>query len=227
MPLIVSVMGTSHDEFARLVEGVAPRDEVAALELNVSCPNVESGLVVGESPDETRSLLELLRPLTEKPLIVKLTPNVPPGADRRRGGGGRRRRRLADQHPARRGDRSGRPGRPGSARSGAGSPARRSGRSRLSQVREVAAAVSIPVIGMGGIATGRHAADLISAGAQVVAVGTESFRDPAAGSRIAAELADGVTAERPPRSPHRRNFFSTDPTKPLSRVGSRGYTAAP
>ena len=53
MPLIVSVMGTSHEEFARLVGGVAERDEVAALELNISCPNVKSGLIVGESPDET------------------------------------------------------------------------------------------------------------------------------------------------------------------------------
>ncbi|MGH2982517.1 MAG: dihydroorotate dehydrogenase, partial [Solirubrobacterales bacterium] len=76
MPLIVSVMGTSHDEFTELVEGVAGRPEVAALELNVSCPNVESGLIVGEQPAETRSLLEALRPHTSKPLIVKLTPNV-------------------------------------------------------------------------------------------------------------------------------------------------------
>ena len=52
VPLIVSVMATSHDEFARLVEAVAGRDEVAALELNVSCPNVKSGLIVGESPEE-------------------------------------------------------------------------------------------------------------------------------------------------------------------------------
>jgi len=76
VPLIVSVMGTSHDEFAALVEGVGTRPEVAAMELNVSCPNVESGLIVGEQPPETRSLLEALRPITEKPLIVKLTPNV-------------------------------------------------------------------------------------------------------------------------------------------------------
>ncbi len=59
----------------------------------------------------------------------------------------------------------------------------------LLQVREVAEAVSIPVIGMGGVACGRHAADLISAGATAVAVGTESFRDPGAGRRVASELA--------------------------------------
>ena len=76
VPLIVSVMGTSADEFRTLVEGVAPHDAVAAIELNVSCPNVESGLIVGEEPTETRTLLAALRPLTAKPLLVKLTPNV-------------------------------------------------------------------------------------------------------------------------------------------------------
>src|SRR5512132_1600963 len=76
VPVIVSVMGTSHDEFARLVDGVGGRAEVAALELNVSCPNVKSGLIVGESPEEALSLLQRLRPLTEKPLLVKLTPNI-------------------------------------------------------------------------------------------------------------------------------------------------------
>ena len=58
-----------------LVEGVGARDEVAAIELNVSCPNVKSGLIVGEQPAETLALCEALRPLTDKPLIVKLTPN--------------------------------------------------------------------------------------------------------------------------------------------------------
>ena len=76
VPLVVSVMGTSHEEFARLVEGVASRAEVAALELNVSCPNVESGLIVGQQPEETLALTQDLRPRTPKPLIVKLTPNV-------------------------------------------------------------------------------------------------------------------------------------------------------
>jgi dihydroorotate dehydrogenase (NAD+) catalytic subunit len=59
----------------------------------------------------------------------------------------------------------------------------------LEQVAAVARAVDIPVIGMGGVASGRHAADLLAAGAACVAVGTESFRDPAAGRRVAAELA--------------------------------------
>ena len=81
VPLIVNVMGFTRDEVARLVEAVGGRDEVAGLELNVSCPNVESGLIMGADPRETAALLERVRPLTTKPLIVKLTPNATdPGA---------------------------------------------------------------------------------------------------------------------------------------------------
>jgi dihydroorotate dehydrogenase (NAD+) catalytic subunit len=58
----------------------------------------------------------------------------------------------------------------------------------LAQVEAVAHAVQVPVVGMGGVARGRDALDLISAGATLVAVGTESFRDPAAGLRISSEL---------------------------------------
>jgi dihydroorotate dehydrogenase (NAD+) catalytic subunit len=56
-------------------------------------------------------------------------------------------------------------------------------------VREVRARVSIPIVGMGGVQSGRHAADLLAAGADIVGVGTESFRDPLAGARVADELA--------------------------------------
>jgi dihydroorotate dehydrogenase (NAD+) catalytic subunit len=64
----------------------------------------------------------------------------------------------------------------------------------LEQVRAVSNVVSIPVIGMGGIASGANAADFLAAGADCVAVGTESFRDPAAGLRIAAELRELAAA---------------------------------
>jgi dihydroorotate dehydrogenase (NAD+) catalytic subunit len=75
----------------------------------------------------------------------------------------------------------------------------------LAQVAEVRARVQIPVVGMGGVQSGRHAQDLIAAGADVVAVGTESFRDPLAGARIAAELAEipansGVPGAAPARA---------------------------
>ncbi len=76
VPLVVSVMGFSRDELATLVAGVGERDEVAMVELNVSCPNVETGLVMGADPAETERAVEKVRPLTAKPLIVKLTPNA-------------------------------------------------------------------------------------------------------------------------------------------------------
>src|SRR6201996_9625129 len=76
VPLIVSIMATTPEDFGRCVERVGRRREVAAIELNISCPNVHSGLIVGENPTETEALLTALRPVTEVPLIVKLTPNV-------------------------------------------------------------------------------------------------------------------------------------------------------
>src|SRR6185437_15020900 len=76
VPLIVNVMGSSRDQVAELVSAFAERDEVAALELNVSCPNVHTGLTMGADPRETAALLHRVRPLTDKPLIVKLTPNA-------------------------------------------------------------------------------------------------------------------------------------------------------
>src|SRR5829696_2229313 len=81
VPLCVSVMGFSRDELATLVSAVAERDEVALIELNFSCPNVETGLIMGADPGETARSVERLKPLTDKPLIVKLTPNATdPGA---------------------------------------------------------------------------------------------------------------------------------------------------
>ena len=81
VPLIVNVMGFSREEVATLVSAFAEREEVAALELNVSCPNVKTGMVMGADPAETAALLDAVRPLTDKPVIVKLTPNCTSPAD--------------------------------------------------------------------------------------------------------------------------------------------------
>ncbi len=189
VPLIVSVMGTSHEEFASLVGGVATRPEVAALELNVSCPNVDSGLIVGEQPSETRTLLEALRPITDKPLIVKLTPNVAdPGAVALAAEeGGADAVSLINTLKATALDPATLRPWLGAGGGGLSGPAVRP--VALQQVRAVAEAVSIPVIGMGGICDGADALAFIAAGASLIAVGTENFRDPAAGSRVRRELA--------------------------------------
>jgi len=188
VPLVVSIMGTSAEEFTTLVEGVGSRDEVAALELNVSCPNVHSGLIVGEQPAETLALLRALRPLTGKPLIVKLTPNVadPVAIARAAEEGGADAVSLINTIKAAAIDPGG--GAPwlGAGSGGLSGPAVRT--VALKQVADVANAVSVGVIGMGGVESGRHAGDLLDAGADLVAVGTASFRDPLAAERIRHEL---------------------------------------
>jgi dihydroorotate dehydrogenase (NAD+) catalytic subunit len=197
VPLIVSVMATNREDFSRMVAAVAGRDEVAALELNISCPNVHSGLIVGEQPSETLALLEALRPLTEKPLIVKLTPNVAtPEAVAIAAEEGRadavsliNTLKASAIDPL--------TGEPAIAagHGGLSGPAVRP--IALQQLRAVRAATELPLIGMGGISTGADAAEFLSAGAALVAVGTESFRDPRAGSRIANDLETGVSELTP------------------------------
>ncbi len=190
VPLIVSVMGTSAEEFTTLIEGVAERPEVDGLELNISCPNVHSGLIVGEQPTETLALLNAVRPLTGKPLIVKLTPNVadPVAIARAAEAAGADAVSLINTVKAR-------AIAPGSSEPwlGAGSGGLSGPAVRViavKQVADVAEAVAIPVVGMGGVERGSDARDLLAAGATLVAVGTASFRDPLAGARIRAELAE-------------------------------------
>ena len=189
VPLIVNVMGSSADDVARLVTAFGERDEVAALELNVSCPNVKTGLLMGADPGETAALLDAVRPRTSKPIIVKLTPNCasPASVAAAAEAHGADAVSLINtlrgmaMHPRR-------PGEPwlGGGTGGVSGPAVRA--VALAQVREVRERVRIPIVGMGGVQSGRHARDLLDAGADLVAVGTESFRDPCAGAKIAAQL---------------------------------------
>ncbi len=194
VPLIVSVMATSAEQFAEAVATICEHERVDGVELNVSCPNVHSGLIVGEQPHETERLMEALRPITGKPLIVKLTPNVADpsviAVAAEQGGADavslintlKAAPLLAD----------------GSAWLGAGSGGLSGSAVRtvaLKQVADVAAAVEIPVIGMGGVEKGEHAAALLGAGATAVAVGTANFRDPLAAERIRSELERLIAPE--------------------------------
>ncbi len=214
VPLITNVMGSTAAEISQLVQACDARREIAAIELNVSCPNVQTGLDIGADPVQLEAVVRTVRPQTRKPLIVKLTPNtadVPAcaraaqegGADavslintlramalapRSRGrDGGEQWISIADPptlavNPAGRWLGGGTGGLSGPAIRGVA----------LAQVAAAAARVEIPVIGMGGVQNGTHAQDLLDVGATLVAVGTESFRDPMAGARIARDLARGV-----------------------------------
>src|ERR1700722_14073678 len=76
VPLITNVMGSTSAEIAELVQACDGRAEIAAVELNVSCPNVKTGLDIGADPRQLEEVVRTVRPLTGKPLIVKLTPNA-------------------------------------------------------------------------------------------------------------------------------------------------------
>jgi dihydroorotate dehydrogenase (NAD+) catalytic subunit len=189
VPLITNVMGSTGEELAELAAACDERPEIAAVELNVSCPNVATGLDIGAVPAELERVVSRVRPAIAKPLIVKLTPNTADvaacaqaaesaGADAVSLINTLRALALAADGEPWLGGRTG----------GLSGPAIRN--VALAQVSAVSACVSVPIVGMGGVQSGSHAMDLLRAGATLVAVGTESFRDPAAGSRIARELRE-------------------------------------
>jgi len=189
VPLITNVMGSTGAEVVRLVDAVEGHPQVAALELNVSCPNVSTGLDIGSDPAELERLVRAVRPRTAKPVVVKLTPNTADVAAvavaAEQGGADAvsliNTLRAFAPHPHRPGPWL------GGGSGGLSGPAIRA--VALDQVSRVAQRVRIPIVGMGGIQTSEHAAEFLSAGATLVAVGTESFRDPAAATRIASGLA--------------------------------------
>jgi len=200
VPLITNVMGPTADEVGRLVEAIGERDEIAAIELNVSCPNVSTGLDIGADPESLAALVRAVRPLTAKPLIVKLTPNtadvaaVAVAAEAEGADAVSLINTLrAMAFEPRRGARA----RPwlGGGSGGLSGPAIRA--VALAQVAAVARRVSVPIVGMGGVASGEHAWELLGAGATLVAVGTQSFRDPAAGARVATELKSLQNTKKP------------------------------
>jgi dihydroorotate dehydrogenase (NAD+) catalytic subunit len=189
VPLVTNVMGSTADELAELAGACDERAEIAAVELNVSCPNVATGLDIGAVPAELERVVARVRPATRKPLIVKLTPNTADVSDcalAAESAGADAVSLINTLRATALGPR----GEPwlGGRTGGLSGPAIRN--VALAQVAAVAARVSIPIVGMGGVQTCAHARDLLRAGATLVAVGTESFRDPAAGLRIAQELRE-------------------------------------
>jgi dihydroorotate dehydrogenase (NAD+) catalytic subunit len=194
-PLITNVMGSSAEEIAELLCACDAREEIAAVELNVSCPNVRTGLDIGSDPVQLERVVRAVRSDLQKPLIVKLTPNCADVAECAAGAqeGGAdavslintlRAFALAPVSAVKRAERA--PWLGGGTGGLSGAAIRPVA---LAQVAAVAGRVSIPVIGMGGVESATHASALLDVGARLVAVGTASFLDPCAGSRIARDLA--------------------------------------
>lgn len=188
VPLITNVMGASAKELRELVAACDAQPAIRAIELNVSCPNVKTGLDIGADPRQLEAVCRAVRPASGKPLIVKLTPNTADvaacAAGAESGGADAvsliNTLRASALHPRTRARWL------GGGNGGLSGPAIRA--VALAQVAAVAERVSIPVIGMGGVQRAEHARDLLDVGASLVAVGSESFRDPGVAGRIAAEL---------------------------------------
>ncbi len=181
VPLCVSVGGFAVEDYVAVAEQVA-RDEVEALELNLSCPNVD------EVPENVGEVVAAVRKVTDKQLYAKLSAAVADLAATARAAEAAGADGLSLVNTVRGLALDERTLLPVLARGAGGlsGPALRP--VALAAVYTCFRETRLPIVGMGGVATGRHALELLAAGATDVAVGTALFADPGAAARVRAEL---------------------------------------
>jgi dihydroorotate dehydrogenase (NAD+) catalytic subunit len=189
VPVIANVFGYAIEDYVEVVRALEDAEGLAAYELNVSCPNTkEGGIFFSSDPALLAELVGRVRKVARRPVIVKLSPNVAriepfalaaeaAGADAIS---------LINTVISYALDTNTRRPRIAAGFAGLSGPAIKPLALRL--VAETAAAVKIPVIGIGGVANGRDAAEFLMAGATAVQVGTATFIDPRAPLLIAREL---------------------------------------
>jgi dihydroorotate dehydrogenase (NAD+) catalytic subunit len=195
VPVIANVFGYAIEDYLAVIEQLEDAAGLAAYELNVSCPNTkEGGIFFSSDPVLLSDLIGRVRKLARRrPLIVKLSPNVAriePFA-RAAEEAGADAISLINTFVSLAIDVKTRMPRIGAGFGGLSGPAIKPLALRL--VYEVAQAVRIPIVGLGGILTGEDAAEFLIAGASAVAVGTATFVDPRAPLLIARELARVVS----------------------------------
>jgi dihydroorotate dehydrogenase (NAD+) catalytic subunit len=190
VPVIANIAGETVNDYAELAARLDGVPGVSGLEMNISCPNVESGMEFGVDPRAAAEVTAAVRRQSGLPLIVKLTPNVndvvamaqavtDAGADALT---------LINTYPAMKIDvRTRRPAL-GWGSGGMSGPALKPIAIRL--VYQVARAVSVPIIGCGGITTGEDAVEFLMAGASAVQVGTATFTNP----RACLDVLEGIEA---------------------------------
>ncbi len=194
VPIVVSIAGRSHEEFVGMTGRLADLDGVAAVELNISCPNVSGGVDFGTDPAMCERLVADCRATTDSPIIAKLTPNVTsiPQMARAAAAGGadaislintclgmaidwRRRRPML-----------------GNVMGGLSGPAIKP--IALRAVHQAAQAVDTPIIGIGGIATIDDVMEFLVAGATAVQLGTVNFYNPKASIEVLDALPQALVA---------------------------------
>jgi dihydroorotate dehydrogenase (NAD+) catalytic subunit len=187
--IFANVFGYSVEDYLEVVRVLEDADGLAAYELNVSCPNTRhGGIFFSNDPALLNELVSAVRAKSRRPLIVKLSPNVAriDTVARAAADAGADAISLVNTFIALAIDARTRRSRLGAGFGGLSGPAIKP--IALRMVYEAAQAVRIPVIGLGGIASGTDAAEFLIAGASAVEVGTANFWDPGAPVRIAREL---------------------------------------
>jgi dihydroorotate dehydrogenase (NAD+) catalytic subunit len=188
VPLWVSVGGFAAADYADLCAALDARDEVTAIELNLSCPNVE------EAPESAAEIVAAARPQTTKPLYAKLSPAASDVAETARAvqAAGAEGLSLVNTIRGLSLDERTLQPRLGHELGGYSGPGLKP--IALAAVYQCYRATGLPIVGMGGITTGRDALEFLAAGAKSVALGTVLFADPLAPGRIRRELAEELSA---------------------------------
>ncbi|MDA0657721.1 MAG: dihydroorotate dehydrogenase [Planctomycetota bacterium] len=191
-PLIVSIAGASPDDYVQMTRRLSCEPGISALELNLSCPNVAGGVDFGIEPNTGSRLVEQVRAATQLPLMAKLTPNVSNIADIARAAedAGADGISVINTLLAMAVDWRKRKPMLGNVLGGLSGPAIKPVALRC--VYQVAKAVSIPVIGIGGIASIDDVMEFLVTGASAVQIGTANFLDPTLSLRILDDLPNAL-----------------------------------
>lgn len=190
-PVILNIGGKCETDYSLLLEKLDHQDCVWGYEINISCPNVQhGGLAFGTDPSMVEELTSSLRKLTDKPLILKLTPNVTDIAliaKAAENGGADAvsaintlKGMVVDIHRKK-------PVIPAGIAGLSGPAVRPVG---VAAVWSIAKAVSIPVIGIGGISDASHAIEYLLAGASAIQIGTANFTDPGVYLKVLQGIKD-------------------------------------
>ncbi len=195
-PVVVSIAGDTEAEYGKMAEGIADVDAVAAVELNISCPNVEKGgLEFGTDPRSAGRIVALVRKACPFPVIAKLSPLVTDIGDMALAAedNGAHALCVVNTLPGLLVDWRRRRPFLGAGFGGLSGPALKP--LALRQVHAVFARSSLPIMGVGGIMTGDDALEFIVAGATAVQVGTATYVDPAAPVRVLDEMTEALRKE--------------------------------
>ena len=221
--VIANVWGDLEEDYVTVVRALEEADGLAAVELNISCPNVQrGGMLFGNSPALTASLVAKVRAATQRPLIVKLSPNAPDLVESARAArdAGADILSLINTLVGMAIDPETAKPRISFGTGGLSGPAIKPIAVRM--VYQVARALpGVPLMGIGGIASLEDVLEFLAAGASAVQVGTANFRDPGISARLVAEL--DALLRRARRRRRRRSSGARSRRKaPLVDAGAEG-----